>query len=62
MLAVTPTFEIDPWQIRDAAVDPGGLGVSETVFSQYNGHLGIRGTLDEQRPRAASRSRLPLSA
>lgn len=52
MPATTPTFEIDPWQIREAAVDVDGLGVSETVFSLSNGHLGIRGTLDEVEPHA----------
>jgi alpha,alpha-trehalose phosphorylase len=49
---VTPRFETDPWRIREASVDVDGLPVSETIFSLSNGHLGIRGTLDEVEPHA----------
>lgn len=51
-LMVMPTFEIDPWTLREPTVDVDALPVSETVFSLSNGHLGVRGTLDEVAPHA----------
>ncbi len=45
-----PTFEIDPWQIREPSVNVDALAVSESVFSLSNGYVGIRGTLDEAEP------------
>ena len=45
-----PTFDTDPWLVREPHVDPGTLAVAESVFSLSNGYLGIRGTLDEVEP------------
>jgi len=48
-----PRLEVDPWVVRERAVDVGDegrLAVSETIFSLANGYLGLRGTLDEGRP------------
>ena len=41
-----PRLDVEPWQIREPAVDLACLPVTETIFSLSNGHLGIRGTLD----------------
>lgn len=45
-----PDLDVDPWQVREPEVDAERLAVSETLFSLGNGHLGVRGTLDEGRP------------
>jgi trehalose/maltose hydrolase-like predicted phosphorylase len=45
-----PALDTDPWLVREAHVDVGALGVSESVFSLSNGYLGVRGTLDEVEP------------
>ncbi|TQN37629.1 maltose phosphorylase [Blastococcus colisei] len=45
-----PTLDIAPWLVREPHVDPGTLGVAESVFSLSNGYVGIRGTLDEVEP------------
>ncbi|WP_422115249.1 glycoside hydrolase family 65 protein [Brachybacterium sp. UNK5269] len=47
-----PRLDVDPWQVREPAVDLDCLPVTETLFSLSNGHLGIRGTLDEVEPHA----------
>lgn len=44
------TFSIDPWSVREASVDLERLGVSESVFTLSNGHIGLRGNLDEGEP------------
>jgi len=45
-----PRFEIDPWAIRESGLDLGDLGVRESVFALSNGHIGLRGNLDEGEP------------
>ena len=45
-----PDLDTDPWLVREPCVDPGTLGVAESVFSLSNGYVGIRGTLDEVEP------------
>lgn len=47
-----PTFTTHPWKLREHPVDPDALAVSESVLALSNGHLGIRGTLDEGSPSA----------
>jgi beta-phosphoglucomutase len=42
-----PAYPIEPWRIREVAFDPAMAARNETVFSLGNGHLGIRGTLEE---------------
>lgn len=44
--------EPDPWVIRESRLDLSRLGFSESVFALSNGHLGLRGNLDEGEPRA----------
>jgi trehalose/maltose hydrolase-like predicted phosphorylase len=47
-----PELDVDPWQVREPEVDATSerLAVSEALFSLANGHVGMRGTLDEGRP------------
>jgi alpha,alpha-trehalose phosphorylase len=42
------------WILREDTVDRESLGRSETLFALANGHLGLRGTLDEGEPRVLS--------
>ena len=40
------------WVIREDRLDLARLGFAESVFALSNGHLGLRGNLDEGEPRA----------
>ena len=43
-------FKTEPWQVREAGLDLDVLAQSESVFALGNGHLGLRGNLDEGEP------------
>jgi alpha,alpha-trehalose phosphorylase len=43
-------YEVEPWRIREAQLNLGMLAQSESVFSLSNGHIGLRGNLDEGDP------------
>jgi alpha,alpha-trehalose phosphorylase len=45
-----PRFEIHPWKVIERCVDLDRLPHSESVFALSNGHVGIRGNLDEGEP------------
>ncbi|GGG48289.1 glycosyl hydrolase [Kocuria dechangensis] len=47
---VNPSFEARDWQVRESSLDPDALGVVESVFSLANGHVGVRGVLEERQP------------
>jgi alpha,alpha-trehalose phosphorylase len=47
-----PHFTVEPWGIRETHLDLEKLAQSESVFALSNGHIGIRGTLDEGEPHA----------
>jgi alpha,alpha-trehalose phosphorylase len=47
-------YPVEPWAVRETALDLEMLGQSESVFALANGHLGLRGNLDEGEPRALS--------
>jgi alpha,alpha-trehalose phosphorylase len=47
-------YPAEPWVVREAALDLDVLGQAESVFALANGHLGLRGNLDEGEPRALS--------
>ena len=51
-------FTVEPWIVREPALDMESLGVTETVFALSNGHIGLRGNLDEGEPHA---TRAPTS-
>jgi alpha,alpha-trehalose phosphorylase len=43
-------FPIEPWQVREIGLDLDVLAQSESVFALSNGHIGLRGNLDEGDP------------
>ena len=43
-------FEVDPWTVREKELNLDLLAQSESVFALSNGHIGLRGTLDEGEP------------
>ncbi len=43
-------FSVEPWCIRETELNIGDLGSTESVFALSNGHIGIRGNLDEGEP------------
>ena len=43
-------YPVDPWHIRETRLDLDVLAQSESVFALTNGHVGIRGNLDEGEP------------
>ena len=42
-----PLYPVDAWRIREVGFDPANAARNETIFSLANGHLGLRGNLDE---------------
>ncbi|MGH3109400.1 MAG: family 65 glycosyl hydrolase, partial [Gaiellaceae bacterium] len=44
------SFEIEPWSLREASLDLDALAQTESVFALANGHIGLRGNLDEGEP------------
>src|SRR5271155_4448524 len=44
------TFPLEPWQVRETRLDLNVLAQSESLFALSNGHIGIRGNLDEGEP------------
>jgi len=45
-----PAFQIEPWLIRETELDFDRLAQTESVFALSNGHIGLRGNLDEGEP------------
>jgi alpha,alpha-trehalose phosphorylase len=45
-------FLVEPWQVREPRLDLAALGQTESVFALSNGHIGLRGNLDEGEPHA----------
>ncbi len=43
-------YEVDPWEVRESSLDLELLAQSESVFALSNGHIGLRGNLDEGEP------------
>jgi alpha,alpha-trehalose phosphorylase len=43
-------FRVDAWAVREANVDIDRLAQTESVFALANGHIGLRGNLDEGEP------------
>jgi alpha,alpha-trehalose phosphorylase len=43
-------FEEDDWSIRETRLDLDRLAQTESVFALGNGHIGVRGNLDEGEP------------
>ena len=43
-------YGVEPWELREAELDLSLLGQSESIFALSNGHIGLRGNLDEGDP------------
>ncbi len=42
-----PSFSVEPWSITETSIDLDVLAQTESVFALSNGHIGMRGNLDE---------------
>jgi alpha,alpha-trehalose phosphorylase len=45
-------FSIEPWSVAERELHLDRLGQTESVFALSNGHIGLRGNLDEGEPHA----------
>jgi len=45
-----PAFPVEPWTIRETELHIDSLAETESVFALANGHVGLRGNLDEGEP------------
>ncbi len=45
-----PRFPVEPWHLRELGIDLTMLAQTESLFALSNGHIGIRGNLDEGDP------------
>ena len=43
-------FHVDPWSLRETSLDVEALARTESLFALSNGHVGVRGNLDEGEP------------
>jgi Trehalose and maltose hydrolases (possible phosphorylases) len=43
-------FAVEPWVVREPRLDLEAMGQVESVFALSNGHIGLRGNLDEGEP------------
>ena len=43
-------FAVEPWCLRETWLDLNALSQSESLFALSNGHIGLRGNLDEGEP------------
>jgi alpha,alpha-trehalose phosphorylase len=48
---VSHGFQVAPWELRWDTLDLGALERTESIFALSNGHIGMRGTLEEGEPR-----------
>ena len=44
------TYGVEPWELTETSLDLDLLAQSESVFALSNGHIGLRGNLDEGEP------------
>jgi alpha,alpha-trehalose phosphorylase len=45
-----PAFAVEPWAVRETALDLDVIDQAGSVFALGNGHIGLRGNLDEGEP------------
>ncbi|MCU1692140.1 MAG: putative glycosyl hydrolase [Frankiales bacterium] len=45
-----PVLPVEPWSVREPSLDLARLAQNESVFALSNGHIGLRGNLDEGEP------------
>jgi alpha,alpha-trehalose phosphorylase len=49
-MIVQPQFTVEPWSVTEERLDVARLAQAESVFALSNGHIGLRGNLDEGEP------------
>src|SRR4051812_8139394 len=45
-----PAFTVEPWSVRETHLDLDVLAQTESLFALSNGHIGLRGNVDEGEP------------
>jgi alpha,alpha-trehalose phosphorylase len=45
-----PTFTVEEWSVREVGLNFDALAQTESIFALSNGHIGLRGNLDEGEP------------
>ena len=66
-------FSVEPWAVAEPSLRLDLLGQTEAIFALSNGHIGLRGNLDEGEPHVtpgtylngffeSSRCRMPNAA
>lgn len=45
-----PAFRVEPWALHETSLEREILAESESLFALSNGHIGVRGNLDEGEP------------
>jgi alpha,alpha-trehalose phosphorylase len=45
-----PAFAVDPWAVVETELDLDMIAQAESIFALSNGHIGLRGNLDEGEP------------
>lgn len=45
-----PSFRVEPWALHETELDLDLLAQTESLFALSNGHIGLRGNLDEGEP------------
>src|SRR5882672_5142850 len=45
-----PSFRVEPWSLHETALSLEVLAQTESLFALSNGHIGMRGNLDEGEP------------
>jgi alpha,alpha-trehalose phosphorylase len=58
MMGDQPLFTVEPWALRVTGLELDAIGQFESIFALSNGHVGLRGTLDEGEPHSAPGSYL----
>ena len=43
-------FTVEPWAVPERGLRPRAPGSTESLFALSNGHIGLRGNLDEGEP------------
>src|SRR2546423_1772771 len=49
-MIIQRAYPVEPWHVRETSLNLDLLAQSESVFALSNGHIGLRGNLDEGEP------------
>src|SRR3954447_21349201 len=49
-MIIQRAYPVEPWHVRETSLNLDLLAQSESVFALANGHIGLRGNLDEGEP------------